>query len=85
MNKERTFSETIKRFIKPYFQNKKTVFKSLIFYSFWATTPILHIYFAQKVVETIEAKDNELFVKILIFYIVYMIFNYSSMYLIRAW
>jgi len=85
MNKERTFSETIKRFIKPYFQNKKITLKSVIFYSFWGFFPIVHIYFAQKIASTIEEKNQDLFVNTIIFYSCFLIFNYISMYLIRNW
>jgi hypothetical protein len=50
MKKERTLLETIKRFTEPYFKNSKTTLKSLVFYSFWAGFPIVHIYFTQKIV-----------------------------------
>jgi hypothetical protein len=61
MKKERTLFETIKRFTEPYWKNKKITTKSLVFYSFWAIWPIIHIYFAQEIVDIIENKDKERF------------------------
>jgi hypothetical protein len=59
MKKERALFEIIKRFTIPYLKNKKVTIKSLIFYSFWAFFPIVHIYFAQEIVSNIENKNKE--------------------------
>ncbi|MDQ7023419.1 MAG: ABC transporter transmembrane domain-containing protein [Candidatus Gracilibacteria bacterium] len=85
VKKERTFKEILKRFTNPYLENKIVTIKSLIFYSFWAIFPIVHIYFAQRIVENIENKDKNAFIFTLSIYIGILCFNYISMYLIKNW
>ncbi len=85
MKKERTWLEIIKRFTGPYWKNPKVTIKSLIFYSFWAIVPIMHIYFIQALVWAIEEKDKGSFLFILIIYSSFFILHYTIMYLIKNW
>jgi len=85
MNKERKIFKVIKKFTIPYWESVNATIKSLIFYSFWAAIPIIHIYFAKIIVDSIENKNKDMFLTLILIYVCFLVFNYISMYLIRNW
>ncbi len=83
--KERTFLEIAKRFTKPYLEDKVVTLKSFVFYSIWAIAPLMHVFFAQKITETIEDKNKETFIIIIIIYSIFVILNYILAFYTRTW
>ena len=84
-NKERTFFEILKRFTNPFWKNPKITLQSVIFYSVWAIWPIMHVYFAQAIVSTIENKNEQEFINYIIFYSVFLFFYYGIWFTTRFW
>jgi hypothetical protein len=85
MKKERTFFEIIKKFTKPYFETPKVTLKTFVFYAIWATGPLMHVFFIQKVTEAIEVKDKDAFIFIIIVYIFCLTTYYILTFLTRTW
>jgi len=85
MNKERTFFEIIKRFTDPLWKNTIITLQSILFYSVWALWPLVHVYFAQAIVSTIENKNEQDFFNYIIFYSIFLFFFYGIWFLTRFW
>jgi len=82
---ERTFLEEAKRFLGPFWGNKKVTLSGIVFYSIWAIGPIMHIYFVEKIVRFIELKDLESFINTMIWYSGVLVFYYFLTYISRKW
>ena len=85
MKKERTFFDILKRFTGPYWNNPKTTIKSVIFYCIWAILPIMHIYFAQKIVEAIELNDKDIFINLFFVYFCTWVSLIFFNFLVKNW
>ena len=82
---KRSFSETAKRFMQPYFSNKVLTFKAAIMYSGWAIQPIIHVIFAQKIISIIENKQIELFWNTVFLYTFTVVMFWVTDFLMRKW
>ena len=69
----------------PYFENVKVTVKAFFFYSGWAIWPIMHVFFIQKITETIEIKDKEEFIYMITMYLITLAVYYIFSFIVRNW
>lgn len=82
---EQTFWQKTKRFFEPIFLEKYITIKSIILYSLWWTTIVVHIFFIQKIIFFLESDNIEFFQRMIFIYIGLIFFYEISDYFMRKW
>jgi ABC-type multidrug transport system fused ATPase/permease subunit len=67
------FFVSIKRFLFPLWEAPIITFKTLVQYTLWGASPVVHIIFIQQIVSQFESGTQESFIDWMVFYIVYNI------------
>lgn len=85
-NKERTYIETIKRFLEPIKKTPLVYIRSFLIFSFRWIDWVIHILFLEKIVFFLENNDKEWFIKILFFYLVFfVVYNFIYFFTKNYW
>ncbi len=85
--KERTFFEIVKRFFAPTVVkwNKLVTLRSCTKYFIYWAMPIVHIYFIKSIIASIENDNKELFIDLIIYYIIANILYEILEFIVKKW
>ena len=82
---EQTFLQKTKRYFEPIFLEKRITLKTIIIYSIWWITPIIHVIFIQEIIKVFESWTRDDFIFILTIYLVYNIVYEIVDFLLKRW
>ncbi len=85
--KKRTFFEEVKRFFAPTVAkwNKLVTLRSCTKYFIYWAMPIVHIYFIKNIISSIESYNKELFIDLIIYYIIANIIYEILEVIVKKW